>query len=361
MKVAIVYDRVNKIGGAERVLQSLFELFPKATLFTSIYNKEKTPWAAKFKIRTSFLQKIPLLNSRHELIPYLMPLAFENFDFSEFKLVISVTSEAAKGVIVPSNVPHVCICLTPTRYLWSGYNEYFKNIVLRILAKPFVSYLKKWDISASKRPDTMIAISENVRKRIKKYYKRESFVIYPPGDRLFRKKLKKVKIDRKDYFLVVSRLVDYKRIDLAVKACTKLNFPLIVIGEGNEWEKLDALSGKSIEFKGKVSDSELIAYYRNCKALIFPGVEDFGITMVEANLAGKPVIAYNAGGALEIVKKGTTGVFFERQTVASLIDVLKKFKSSRYNSYDCRMNANRFSEKKFKKSINRFLIKNKYI
>lgn len=359
MKVAIVYDRVNKIGGAERVLESLFELFPKATLFTSIYNKEKTPWAKKFKIRTSFLQKIPFLNSRHELIPYLMPLAFENFDFSEFNLVISVTSEAAKGIIVPSNVLHVCICLTPTRYLWSGYNEYFKNIFLRIFTKPFVLYLRKWDISASKRPDIIIAISENVRKRIKKYYKREGFVIYPPGDRLFRKKLKNVQINRKNYFLVVSRLVDYKRIDLAVKACTKLNLPLIIIGEGNEWEKLDALSGKSIEFKGKVSDSELIAYYKNCKALIFPGIEDFGITMVEANLAGKPVIAYNAGGALEIIKKGKTGVFFERQTVASLIDVLKKFKSSRYNSYDCKRNANKFSEERFKKSIIKFFTKNK--
>ena len=357
MKVAIVYDRVNKIGGAERVLQSLFELFPKATLFTSIYNKQKTPWAAKFKIRTSFLQKIPLLNLRHELIPYLMPLAFENFDFSEFNLVISVTSEAAKGIIVPSNVPHICICLTPTRYLWSGYNEYFKNIFLRILAKPFVSYLRKWDISASKRPDTMIAISKNVKKRIKKYYKRDSFVIYPPGDKLFRKELRKVKLNSKDYFLVVSRLVGYKRIDLAVKACTKLKLPLIVIGEGDEWEKLDALSGKTVEFKGRVSDSELVAYYKNCKALIFPGVEDFGITMVEANFVGKPVIAYKAGGALEIVRKGTTGVFFERQTVTSLTDVLKKFKSSRYNSYNCKMNANRFSEKRFRKSIMRFLMK----
>lgn len=361
MKVAIVYDRVNKIGGAERVLQSLFELFPKATLFTSIYNKKKTPWASKFKIETSFLQKIPLLNLRHELIPYLMPLAFENFDFSGFNLVISVTSESAKGIIVPSNVPHVCICLTPTRYLWSGYNEYFKNIFLRILTKPFVSYLRKWDISASKRPDMIIAISENVKKRIRKYYKRESFVIYPPADKLFNKKLKKVKFNRKDYFLVVSRLVDYKRIDLAVKACTKLKFPLIVIGEGDEWEKLDALSGKNVEFKGRVSDSELIAYYKNCKALIFPGVEDFGITMVEANLAGKPVIAYNAGGAIEIVKKGKTGIFFERQTAASLIDVLKKFKSSRYNSYDCRRNANRFSEKRFKKSMLKFFMKNIHI
>lgn len=362
MKVAIVYDRVNKIGGAERVLESLSELFKKPILFTSIYNKKNTPWAKKFTVRTSYLQNIPILNRKHELIPYLMPFAFESFDFSGFDLVISVTSEAAKGVIVPPNVPHICICLTPTRYLWSGFDQYFRDPILKFIAYPLIWYLKKWDLTASTRPDMMIAISHTVKRRIKKYYKRESVVIYPPADRLFSGK---VGSDRKNhgqkYFLVVSRLVDYKKIDLAVKACTKLKLNLIVIGEGNELEKLSAIAGDTIEFKGKVTDQELIYYYQNCRALLFPGEEDFGITMVEVQLAGKPVVAYKAGGALEIVKEGVTGTFFDQPTVGSLSQVLINFKDSRYNGKDCRKNGRLFSEKKFKTSFMSLLKRNKYI
>lgn len=361
MKVAIVYDRVNKIGGAERVLESIGEIFPNSVLFTSVYNNKKTPWASKFKVQTSYLQKIPFLNRRHEYIPYLMPFAFESFNFSKFNLVISVTSEAAKGIIVPPGVPHICICLTPTRYLWSGFDDYFKNIILKIITFPLVWYLRRWDLVASQRPDAYLAISENVKKRIKKYYHRDSEVLYPPADRLFAKKMPDAKINEKNYFLVVSRLVDYKRIDLAVKACTKLKLPLVVIGEGSEYEKLDALSGETIIFKGKVSDEELISYYKNCRALIFPGEEDFGITMVEVQLAGKPVVAYKAGGALEIVSDGTTGVFFQRQTVKSLCDVLLNFKDSRYNGKDCRANGRRFSDKRFKQGLESFLSRNHYI
>lgn len=355
MRVAIVYDRVNKIGGAERVLESLREIFPDSVLFTSVYNKKSTPWAKKFKIRTSFLQKIPLLNLRHELIPYLMPFAFESFRFSGFDLVVSVTSEAAKGIIVPPGVTHICICLTPTRYLWSGYKSYFKSAFLKTFAFPFVWYLRKWDLEASKRPDYYIAISKTVKKRITKYYKRDSEVIYPPSDRLFRAKGKKIEINEKNYFLVVSRLVDYKRVDLAVKACTKLKLPLVVIGQGNESEKLEAIAGDTVKFKGKVSDDELIAYYKNCRALIFPGIEDFGITMVEVQKAGKPVVAYGKGGAKEIVVNGKTGIFFEKHSVSSLCDILLKFKDNRYNVKDCRNNANRFSEIIFKKRVLSFI------
>lgn len=361
MKVAIVYDRVNKIGGAERVLESLKEIFPNAVLYTSVYNKKKAPWSKSFTVRSSFLQKIPFVSDRHELIPYLMPLAFENFSFEGFHLVLSVTSEASKGVIVPPNVPHICICLTPTRYLWSGYEGYFKNKILEFIARPVTWYLRHWDLIASKRPDKMIAISKVVQSRIKKYYKRDSFVIYPPADRLFLKKEKQVDIPEKNYFLVVSRLVEYKRVDLAVKACTKLKLPLVVIGSGSELEKLEAIAGDNVVFKGKVDDQTLISYYKKCRALIFPGIEDFGITMVEVQLAGKPVIALNKGGAREIVVDGKTGVYFKNQCVASLCNVLIKFKDSRYNGTDCRKNAKRFSEQKFKKTLISFLKKNKYI
>lgn len=361
MKVAIVYDRVNKIGGAERVLESLSELFPGATLFTSVYDKERTPWARKFKVKTSFLQKIPFLKNKHEYIPYLMPLAFENINLTDFDLIISVTSEGAKGIIAPTNSHHVCICLTPTRYLWSGYDQYFKNPLVKFISKPLVHYLRQWDLQASQKPDKYIAISENVKKRIKKYYSRESVVIYPPSDRLFKKKLERIRIAEKNYFLVVSRLVSYKKIDIAIKACNKLNLNLVVIGEGNEFEKLSAIAMDNIIFKGKVTDEELISYYKNCNALIFPGEEDFGITMVEAQLSGKPVIAFKNGGAAEILVSGKTGLLFEKQTVNSLISVLKKFKKFRYNSNYCRQNAKRFSEEKFKKNFIAFLRNNQYI
>ncbi len=346
-KVAIVYDRVNKIGGAERVLESLFKIYPKATLYTSVYDKKKATWARNKKVIPSFLQKIPFVQNHHELIPYLMPLAFENFDFSNYELVISVTSEAAKGIITQPSTKHICLCLTPTRYLWSGYDEYFKNKALKIIGYPVIWYLKKWDEIASTRPDKFISISKNVEDRIKKYYKRNSFLIYPPSDLLYTKKTKSLKPKEKDYFLVVSRLTSYKRIDLAVRAATKLSVPLVVVGEGSEWEKLDAVAGPNVVFKGKISDEELISYYKNCKAFIFPGKEDFGITMVEAQLAGKPIIAYKGGGAIEIVKNGKTGIFFKEQTVESLISVLKKFRSSRYNSVACINNGKRFSEEKF--------------
>lgn len=286
-----------------------------------------------------------------------MPLAFESLDFSKFELVISVTSEAAKGVLVPPHTKHICICLTPTRYLWSGYEEYFKNVILKTVGYPVVWYLKKWDTMSATRPDAFIAISKNVKTRILKYYKRNSYLIYPPSDLLFEKKPNNTKPFEKDYFLVVSRLTPYKRIDLAIKAANRLKLPLVVIGEGSEWEKLDAIAGKTIIFKGKVSDEELLSYYKNCTAFIFPGEEDFGITMVEAQLAGRPVIAYKGGGALEIVKNGKTGVFFDKQTVSSLVTVLKKFKSSRYNSVTCKSNGKRFSEKKFIREMTDFINK----
>ncbi len=361
MKVAIVYDRVNKIGGAERVLESIKDLFPDSVLFTSVFDSKRAPWSKKFTIKTSFLQRLPFLKNHHELIPYLMPMAFESFRFDEFELVLSVTSEASKGVIVPPNVNHVCICLTPTRYLWSGYDEYFKNSVLRFLAKPAIWYLKKWDILASKRPDDIIAISKTVQDRISKYYKRDSEIIYPPSDRLFRDKHKVIAIDEKNYFLVVSRLVDYKRVDLAVRACTKLKLPLVVVGEGSEMERLEAIAGDTIVFKGKVDEENLISYYNNCRALIFPGIEDFGITMVEVQLAGKPVIALKKGGASEIVIEGKTGTFFTKQNVQALCDVLINFDDNRYNGKECQKNARRFSEQKFRTSLLSFLKRHKYI
>lgn len=363
MKIALVYDRVNKWGGAERILLSLHKIFPEAPLYTSVHNKKTAVWSRRLKVIPSFLQRIPFAINAHEYFAPFMPLAFESFDFSEFDVVISITSEAAKGIITRPGTVHICMCLTPTRYLWSGYSQYFKKFIFRLLSLPLVWYLRNWDILASNRPDSYIAISENVRRRIKKYYGRDSSIIYPPSDLLFKRSIGKTPLEDKDYFLVVSRLVEYKRIDLAIKACNRLKLPLIVIGEGHEKENLVEIAGETIKFIGKVSDALLLEYYKNCKALIFPGEEDFGITMVEAQRAGKPVVAFAGGGALEIVKKGKTGVFFEKQTVTSLVSVLKNFKNNRYNEVECKLNSQRFTETKFRKAIISFVerevIKNK--
>lgn len=356
MKVALVYDRVNKWGGAERVLLALHTIFPDAPLYTAVYDKQKASWASVFQIHTSFLQQIPFAKSHHELFAALMPLAFEQFDFSGFDVVISVTSEAAKGIIVRPPTKHICICLTPTRYLWSGHNDYFTNIFLKIFSRPLLAYLQRWDYIAAQRPDAFIAISQEVQKRIKTYYHRDSTVIYPPLTE-FRIQNSELRIKQKDYFLVVSRLsrfTPFKRVELAIKAANELHLPLKIVGEGN-YSYLKKIAGPTIEFVGKVNDEELVMYYKQCKALIFPGVEDFGLVMAEANSFGKPVIAYQAGGAKEIIKAGKTGVFFTPQTVSELVSVLKKFNEHDYNSNVCRENAERFSFDHFQNELNSFI------
>lgn len=350
MKIALVYDRVNKWGGAEKVLLFLHKLFPKAPLYTSVYNRETAPWAEVFDVRTSFLQKFPRAAVSHESYAPLMPIAFESFNFDEYDLVVSVTSEAAKGIITKPKTLHVCYCLTPTRYLWSGYKEYFSNAVLRHASWPLISYLRKWDLIASSRPDLYIAISNEVKQRIKKYYKKDSEVIYPPFKKL--KDSSENKNSDKDYFLVVSRLVPYKKIQIAIEAFNKLGWPLKIVGTGWEKEKLTRMAKSNIEFLGSLSEEELASYYKNCKALIFPGIEDFGLVMVEAQSFGKPVVAFGNGGALDIIKPNKTGLFFNHQTSESLVKALTEANWRNYNNKLCEDNATRFLEENFK---NRFL------
>jgi|SRR5581483_7770600 len=353
MKVALVYDRVNKWGGAERLLLSLKKIFPNAPLFTSVYHS-RASWASKFNIKTSFLQELPFASSFHEGFAALMPIAFENFSFDDYDVVISITSEAAKGVITKPGTLHICYCLTPTRYLWSGYNTYFKNSYLRILSKPLVFYLKTWDRIAAQRPDHFIAISKEVKGRIKKYYGRESKVIYPPQTLL---EPGSINPSKGKYFLIVSRLVPYKNLELAVKACSDLNLPLKVVGKGSQEIFLKRIAGKTVQFAGELTDEELKNYYKNCKALIFPGIEDLGLTMIEAQAFGKPVIALKKGGALEIVNE-KTGIFFDEWTVDSLKSALVNFDESRYNTQDCFENARRFSFKHFENNLNEFIQQN---
>jgi glycosyltransferase involved in cell wall biosynthesis len=353
MKVALVYDRVNKWGGAERVLLALHKMFPDAVLFTSVYNEKTAAWAKVFEIKTSFLQNFPKSKTAHELYAGLMPMAFESFTFDEYDLVISVTSEAAKGIITKPKTLHICYCLTPTRYLWSGYKDYFKNSLFRILTKPVVSYLRSWDKITAFRPDAYIAISTEVKNRIKKYYGRDSQVIFPP---LMIEVGNQKEETTGDYFLVVSRLTNfYKRVDIAIKACSELGLPLKIVGTGMDSKKLKAMAGPMVEFLGNLPDEELRVYYKKCRALIFPGLEDFGLTMVEAGAYGRPVIAFRGGGALDIVKEGVTGEFFNEPTVSSLKQVLKSFDHTRYNTKLCRENSERFSFAGFEKGFKTFL------
>jgi glycosyltransferase involved in cell wall biosynthesis len=359
IKVAIVYDRVNKFGGAERVLLALHEMFPDAPLYTSVYKKEKAKWAEVFpKIYTSYLQNIPILRNYHEIIGWLMPLAFESFDFKDYDLVISVTSEAAKGIITGTKTYHVCYCLTPTRYLWSGYNEYFSSRILKFVTKPIVNYLRWWDKVAGQRPDKIIAISTEVQKRIEKYYGRKSEIIFPPVNKF--QELKSYKQVIKNYYLYVGRLVKYKKVGLLVDTFNELGLPLVIVGSGSEESKLKLKAKKNIKFLGNIKDEELIGVYSKSKAFLMPQDEDFGITAVEAQSFGVPVIAFKSGGALDTVINNKTGIFFNEQTVTSLKEAIAKFDTMRFNDGYLRNNAKRFDKVIFKKRLNS-LIKNNNI
>ncbi len=350
MKIALVYDRVNKFGGAERVLLRLHQIWPKAPLFTSVYHPQKAPWAEVFEVRPSFLNQFPLAKTHHELFPLLMPFAFESFSFDNFDIVISVTSEFAKGIVTQPQTLHLCYCLTPTRYLWSGYQDYFRQPMFKFLTQPIVSYLRRWDQIAAQRVDAYLAISENVKKRIKKYYAREAAVVYPPVDTIFFKPAKKEKKGK--YFLVVSRLVSYKRVDLAIKAFNAQGLPLKIIGDGLSRGALERLANDNIEFLGQnLTDDELLHYYQDCRALIFAGSEDLGLVSLEAQACGKPVIAFQGGGVPETIIGGKTGIFFEKQTADSLICSLKKFETLKFKPEACRRQAERFDLKRFKKKF----------
>jgi len=356
MKAALVYDRVNKWGGAERVLLALHELFPDAPLYTSVYDEKNASWAKVFpEVKTSFLQKFPFAKSNHEFLAALMPLAFESFDFSDFDLVISVTSEAAKGIRTKPGTTHICYLLTPTRYLWSHSNEYFKNGIFKSVAKPVVNYLKKWDRIAGQRPDTIIGISTEVKSRIKKYYNRDSMIIFPPAQLPMNRFIGSQRREKKGYLLVSRLDFGYKKVELVIEAFNKLKKPLIIVGTGREEKRLKKMAKKNIEFAGKVTEEELLRYYSGATALIMPQEEDFGIVSVEAQMVGVPVIAFKKGGALDTVIPGKTGIFFEEQKPESLIDAVKKFEKSRFVVDNLYTNAAKFSKEAFKEKILKLL------
>ena len=358
MKVALVHDYLNQYGGAERVLEAFCQIFPKAPIYTLLYDKEKTGWAFEDRhIQTSFLQKIPLLKSHHRPFLMLMPLAIEQFDLSQYDLVLSDSASYAKGVITSPKTLHICYCHTPIRYAWDDSHKYIEEFGYPGLVKKFIpffmNYIRLWDEQAAQRVDQFIANSQFVAQRIKKYYHQDSEVIHPPvKTNLF------YLADRPDkYFLMVGRFLPYKRFDLAIESFNQLGLPLKIIGDGPEKKKLQKKAKSNIEFVGLVADEKLKDYYAHCQAFIFPQEEDFGITAVEAMAAGRPVIAYQAGGALEIVQPGITGLFFKEQTTDYLIETLRNFKLTDFDPNLIRKKAMEFDEERFKEKIREFILK----
>ncbi|KUK84228.1 MAG: glycosyl transferase group 1 [Microgenomates bacterium 39_6] len=342
MRVALVYDWLDSWGGAERLLLSLAEIFPQAPIYTSLYRPKKADFAKIFpKIETSFLQKFSFLG--HRLLAPLMPLAFENFNFDDFDLIISITSFAAKGIITKPDTKHLCYLLTPTRFLWFPHLYQGQKI-----PRPIENYLKSWDKIAAQRPDKIIAISQTVQERCQKIYKRDCPVIYPPLDKKFLSSNKnKKKKERADFFLIVSRLERQKKVDLAIRAFNDLGWPLIIIGAGSQKKKLEKLAKKNIKFLGRVSDQELIKYYQQAQALIFPQEEDFGLVILEALAQKTPVIAYRAGGATETIQEGENGLFFYPQSSAILKKTLLKYHKNDYNKNNFRFEPDKFSQESF--------------
>ncbi len=358
MRVALVHDHLAQDGGAEKVLRILAELFPDAPIYTLLYEKKQVDkYFRDRRIETSIIQKLPGGVSHYQWYMPFMPMAVEFFDFSSYDLVVSDASAFAKGVITPTDCLHICYCHTPTRYVWDythqyinelKYNKYFKKIISLVL-----NYIRIWDRAAADRVDVFIANSKTVQKRIGKYYRRDSALLYPPvaignfsvADRI------------DDYFLIGGRLAPYKRVDIVIEAFKELGWKLKIFGDGVDLPRLKKIAGGSanIEFLGRLSDEEIAGLYRHCQAFINPQEEDFGITVIEAMASGRPVIAYAEGGATETVIEGVTGAFFHEQTAQALLRTIKSFDARRYSPQRIRSHAEKFSNERFARDIKHFI------
>ena len=364
-RIALVHDYLLGIGGAERVLKALHEMFPEAPIYSVVYDKKFVgEFLGNAIVRGSFLQKLPLFfRKRYKYFSFLIPSAVERLDLSEFDIVISSCSAFCKGIITRPDTVHICYCHTPTRYLWDWTHSYSSMLGERgirgIFAKISIHLLRMWDQQAARRVDYFIANSKHVAARIKKYYGKEAKVIYPPV-RGWESAESNVEISgNPHYYLIVSQLRPYKQIDIAIEAFKKLGFPLVIIGEGNDRKRLRELAGgaKNIRFLGRLDDDTLAQYYKNCKAFIYPGEEDFGIAMAEAMLFGKPVLAFGNGGAREIIIEGATGEFFDDAHPVVLADGLRRLNEN-YENYSpllIRKRAEKFSHERFDKDILEFV------
>lgn len=367
MKIALAHDWLNQIGGAENVLEQMVSMYPNAPVFTTIYSPELMPQAYRsWDIRSTWLNRAPAIHRHHQPYLPLYPSAVTGMDFSGYDVILSNKSGFIHGLRHTPKQLHICYCLAPTRYVWDygGYaaREGFGRW-LGLVIRPVIKRLQRWDFRAAQSPPQgerkrqgvhhFIAISRDVQARIKKYYQRDSVVIYPP-----------VNTDRfrpttrppdSDYYFIVSRLIPYKRIDLAVRAMSRLGRRLIIAGDGRDRAQLEAIAGPTVEFRGRLPWADVVELMANCRAFIFPGYEDFGITPVEAQAAGRPVIAFAGGGALDTVIEGETGLFFREQSVEALIETIEQFERMPFDPAAARANAERFSNARFRQELNDFV------
>ena len=359
LKVAIVCDWLTGYGGAERVVLELHRMFPGAPIYTSQYDSKKIDWFVEADVRTTWLQRLP--KGLRKFLPVLRAWSFSRLNLKDYDLVISASGAEAKFVKVRKPAVHINYCHSPTHYYWIRYDEYMTNpgfgsfnwlakIGLRLLVGP----MRRWDLKASQRPDFIIANSNFTKANIKKYYSRDSLVIFPPVDtERFNKGLGLAKHG----FITAGRQTPYMRKDLAIAACNQLKLPLAVIGNGPEHNKLVKMAGPTIKFLTDVADKDMAGYFGQVEAFLFPGLEDFGIVAVEAMAAGTPVIAYKKGGALDTVVPGKTGEFFDNQTIESLVSELEQFNSRGYHAASVSHQADAYALKVFEHKIGDFIIK----
>ena len=367
MKIALAHDWLNQIGGAENVLEQMVNMYPNAPVFTTIYSPKRMPQAYRgWDIRPTWLNRAPAIHRHHQPYLPLYPPAVAGMDFSGYDVILSNKSGFIHGLQHTPEQLHICYCLAPTRYVWDygGYaaREGFGRW-LGLMIRPVIKRLQQWDFRVSQSPPEgerkrqgvhhFIAISRDIQARIKKYYQRDSVVIYPPVD-----------TDRfhptsgrpdGDYYFIVSRLIPYKRLDLAVQAMSRLGRRLIIAGDGRDRAQLEAIAGPTVEFRGRLPWADVVELMANCRAFVFPGYEDFGITPVEAQAAGRPVIAFAGGGALDTVIEGETGLLFREQSVEALIETIEQFERLSFDPAAARTNAERFSNERFRRELGQFV------
>ena len=360
-RVALVHDWLTGMRGGEKILEVLCELFPEATIFTLLHNEGTlSTTIERMKIKTSFMQQLPMKATKYRNYLPLMPLAISSLDFSGYDLIISTSAAVAKGAVPRDGALHICYCNSPMRYVWDQYSEYFgkgrAGFLTRSIMTVVAPYLRHWDVRTCNRVHYFIANSHNVAERISRIYQRSSDVIYPPVNTA------QFKVSDKDdgYYLVVSAFVPYKRVDLAINAFNTYGEKLLVVGSGPEREKLEKMAHKNIEFLGWQSGESLTSLYAGCRALIFPGVEDFGIVPLEAMSSGKPVVAFGKGGALETVVADSgspTGVFFYDQTTEALIGAIESLAHLKFDPYAIRRHAETFDRTVFKQHMGEYIVR----
>ncbi|MFP8967016.1 glycosyltransferase family 4 protein [Pokkaliibacter sp. CJK22405] len=357
MKVAIIHYWLINLRGGEKVLESLCETFPQADIYTHVYNPDAFSQSiiSKHKVTTTFINKLPRAQKAYQSYLPLMPMALEELDLNGYDLIISCESGPAKGIIPPPGVPHICYCHSPMRYAWDMYPQYKAKAgrLKRWLMPPLMHYLRRWDQQTSTQVSHFVANSHFIASRIQTYYRRDAEVIHPPVS------FEEFELaeSHQGYYLLLGQLVRYKRADIAVEAFNKTGKRLIVVGEGEQFDELKAIAGPSVELRGRLPFSEIKSLLAGCKALVFPGVEDFGIVPLEAMACGKPVIAYGKGGALETVQHGVTGLLFDEQNEQSLNNAINQFETD-YAQFDChtiRQHASGFGKDVFKRRFSTFV------